>query len=59
MYYEESEYGIIEMSGIRHRSGSHGGSDKDVHYRVVVLGAPGVGKSSIISQFLMRKDILS
>lgn len=40
------------MSGIRHRSGSHGGSDKDVHYRVVVLGAPGVGKSSIISQFL-------
>ena len=37
------------MSGIRHRSGSHGGSDKDVHYRVVVLGAPGVGKSSITS----------
>ena len=43
---------IVEMSGIRNRSGSHGGSDKDVHYRVVVLGAPGVGKSSIISQFL-------
>jgi GTPase SAR1 family protein len=31
---------------------SEGGADKEVHYRIAVLGAVGVGKSSIISQFL-------
>lgn len=40
------------MSIVRPRSGSQGASENEVHYRVVVLGATGVGKSSIISQFL-------
>lgn len=36
----------------RNRSGSQGKVINELRYRVVVLGAAGVGKSSIISQFL-------
>lgn len=36
----------------RQRICSEGGADKEVRYRIAVLGAVGVGKSSIISQFL-------
>ncbi|CAC5402363.1 GTP-binding protein Rhes,GTP-binding protein drn-1,GTP-binding protein Di-Ras2 [Mytilus coruscus] len=36
----------------RQRICSEGGAEKEVHYRIAVLGAAEVGKSSIISQFL-------
>ncbi|XP_063447097.1 GTP-binding protein Rhes-like [Mytilus trossulus] len=43
------------MASIRQRSGSQGAASNEVHYRIVVLGAAGVGKSSIISQFLYER----
>ncbi|XP_052068821.1 GTP-binding protein Rhes-like [Mytilus californianus] len=43
------------MASTRQRSGSQGAASNEVHYRIVVLGAAGVGKSSIISQFLYER----